>query len=237
MSHWTDGPEISSGASFAARLRLCRMPLGQAVESTGGADDVLDATRRLHAARRVLDASSDPASPSPPKDLARELLQMEQRLVRLAQHLIPRGGEVDRLVTQTHPSVDSGQDAVAMAMLQRGRGYFDEWRLLLLEEQSPARQLVEFAASPYVDMLERHHPRLGLLLDEEGVLLRLLNPHHVREGVPPPAPGTRLEPLDTGDLRQVAWESLAPMPWVPLGRGLLLVQEEMVAGPLPQPSR
>lgn len=233
MSQCTDGPETSSGASFAARLRLCRMPLGQAMESTGGADDVLDATRRLHAARRLMNLSAQAALPPPTVGLAQELARMEQRLVRLTRHLLPGSGEGNGLVSQAHASMDSGQDAMAVAMLHRGRGYFDEWRLLLLEEQSPARQLVEFAASPYVDMLERHHPRLGLLLDEDGVLLRLLNPHRVKDGLPLPAPGTRLDSLETGEHRQVAWESLTPMPWISLGRGLLLVQEERPADPLP----
>ncbi len=238
MSQWTGGPEDSSGASFAARLRLCRMPLAVPLASKGSPDDVLDATRRLHAARLV---KADLALSSPGnetgQDLSQDLAELDQRLGRLLEQL---GGSPSVGPAQEgRPAVRPGEprDPLALDMLHRARGYFDEWRILLLEEQSPARQLQEFAASPYVDMLERHHARLALLLDGEGRLLRLVNPQRLPGNTGLPLPGTRLDPLPMGERLQVAWEGLPPFRWTALGGGMLLVREEHAAGPLPEPLR
>jgi hypothetical protein len=238
MSQWTGGPEDSSGASFAARLRLCRMPQEIPPASMGTPDDVLDATRRLHAAR--LSPSLHVPSRQGEEEgqaLSQDLADLDLRLGRLLDRL--GGSPVMGTQREVRPAVhpEEPKDALALVMLQRARGYFDEWRILLLEEQSPARQLQEFAASPYVDLLERHHPRLGLLLDGEGRLLRLMSPQRLPGFSGLPLPGTRLDPLPVGERLQVAWEGLAPFRWTALGGGLLLVREEDASGPLPEPLR
>jgi len=240
MAPWENRPQNLREGNFAARLRLCLMPTDSAPVGQPGEDDVLAATRRLHAARRAMEEGGGRAlaDSSDSTYLGSDLAHMDRRLNILLQRL---GGPPPEAARKASPNLGTESatgDAVALALLQRGRGYFDEWRLLLLDEEQPATQLLDFAASPYVDMLERHHPRLALLVDGEGRLLRLLNGARLEESQQQPVPGARLDPLPNAEHVQVAWQGLPPLRWTPLGSGMLLVREELEASsPLPQPLR
>lgn len=213
--------------SFPARARLLLALPADLTLSPLVEDAVLQATRRLH---QGIDPLETPPTKSmlDPQDRQRalataELARQHARLRRLLG-LDASSVNAQAVSGDPNPAGADPRKTEAHELLERARAFHEEWRQLLLDDSSPDAVLREFAASPYLDLLERHHDLLWLLLDREGCLLRAGR----SERAPAPLePGLWLEPEFVGAnqvlLRRSGWESAAPWLGLELAGGLFLV--------------
>jgi hypothetical protein len=183
-------------------------------------DAVLQAARRIKVAMGGTHGQGEgprPAESEGRNGVAEELGRLEHRLETLLTLL--------QAVPADAATPASCADPLAAELMGRARGYFDEWRQLLLEERSPAGIFEDFACSSYVDLLERVYARLFLLLDGEGRLLRICHAERGPRLVPPPQPGDHLNPSPVGPERVSLagdWSGLPELALVRLGDGQLL---------------
>ena len=206
-------PPATGAERFPARRRLRWMQPDEATSTTeaeaAAESGVLHATRRL----RDLLSANPVADPAPASSLEQErvseqLGRLDQRLRLLLGRLASEGAGAGESPAGSHAS-GSWPDAAARELCARALAYFEEWRLLLLEERSPAQLLADFAASSYLDQLERNCPSAFLILDAEGVVLRAAHAAF--------APGVRLAPeeleaalrLDLGGGALLVWPPTA----------------------------
>lgn len=200
-------PRPVPGERFPGRLRV-GWPLPEA-PAADPADEISRAARRLRqwpgapppSEPEAPSAPLRPAEPAPPR-VSAELEGLDRRLRGLASRLEREAGEA--------PCADE----VAEALLARARAWFDEWRLLLLEESGPDQLLADFASSSYAEQLERHHARFFLLLDASGQVLRAAHPERAGPAAAP-ARGARPSPAELEGLQSQA-----------LGAGRILVRPE-----------
>ncbi|MDP2360163.1 MAG: hypothetical protein Q8O14_05355 [bacterium] len=182
-------------------------------------DPILDALRRLRAERiPTAPDRSATADQRQPSNLSGELHRLERSLHDLRE----------RLDQAASPEESGGGDALAHILLQRAVSYYNEWRSLPGANRDPAIELADFAASTYLELLERHHPRLALVVDGEGRLLRLL--HGTRVPVAAalaPAAGEALGLRPVGErMTATAWPGLPPLLAARMGVGWMMVMAE-----------
>ncbi len=175
-------PKDPSGERFPARARL-RVPPHGADPAPGYGDAVWNAVHRLWRLQPQPEADAGRILEAERRQAARELERQQQRLrLLLGLTAVPGPG------TATPPPAPPEE---ARELLDRARAFHEEWRQLLPGEGPVAGALREFSTSPYLDLLERTHDRLWLLLDRDGCLLRAGRPQRAPE---PPEPGLWLEP-------------------------------------------
>ncbi len=216
---------------FPARARLRSILPGEASSPPLAEDAVLLALRRL----RERETCRPPAEGGPARSaeadrhLVAELERQNARLRRLLTLPLPEATRPTAPAADPpplgQPEVTDTRLAEALLLLERAAAFHAEWRQLLLEDNPPEAVLREFAASPYLDLLERHHTLPWLLLDREGCLLRAGRP----DALPRPLEtGAWLQP---GPLREgrlllgrAGWEDSGAWLGVELAGALFLVQ-------------
>jgi len=199
-------PKGPSREPFPARARLRQAPEADGGEP-GYGDAVLAALHHLWRLRPVSETNAGQILEAERRQAARELVRQQQRLRLLL------GLSVAPVSQPSTPPPAAPEEA--RELLDRARAFHEEWRQLLPGEAPQAGALREFSASPYLDLLERTHDRLWLLLDQDGCLLRAGRP----QLAPGPAePGLWLEPGPLVDgllkLGRPGW--LERGPWLPL---------------------
>jgi len=204
---------------------------GEAASPPLAEDAVLAALRRL----RERESSPPPAAGDSVRaaETDRRLVaELERQNARL-RHLLalPLPEPVRPAAPDSGPPSPGAQPeradarlAEALLLLERAAAFHAEWRQVLLEDSPPEAVLREFAASPYLDLLERRHTLPWLLLDREGCLLRA--------GRPAALPGPleagawlQPEPLQEGHCRlnRAGWEEAGSWLGVELAGGVFLV--------------
>jgi hypothetical protein len=217
----TDSRNLSQEPSrerFPARARLLRGSPPDS-EGTGNGDVVLGAVRRLWRPAPDAEGEASLALEAERRQAARELERQQSRL-RLLLGLVPPASPA---MAGPEPPREPGAEE-ARDLLDRARAFHEEWRQLLPGDGTETGALREFSTSPYLDLLERKHDRLWLLLDRDGCLLRAGRPQRAPE---PVETGLWLEPglprdglLDLG---RPGWRELGPWLALSLEGGWFLV--------------
>lgn len=220
--------KLEPSSPFPARSRLRAVLPGEPVGPILHEDLLLQAVRRL----RGQEAGAGEEEAQPP---AEARLEQERRLAAL--ELERQNARLRKLLGLEEPHGRGRSDPPAAApgelqprlpecreLLDRARAFHEEWRQLMLDDPSPELVLREFAASPYLDLLEKRHDLLWLLLDREGCLLRA---GHGERAPAPLEAGLWLEPgpLSGGQvaLRRSPWLKCGSWLGLELEGGLFLV--------------
>lgn len=210
-------PQEPSRERFPARARLLHAP-PPGGEGAGSGDVVLSALRRLWRPSPGEAETAGQALEAERQQAARELERQHRRL-RLLLGLAAPAAEPDGPPAPRELGAEEARE-----LLDRARAFHEEWRQLLPGEGSEAGALREFSTSPYLDLLERKHDRLWLLLDRDGCLLRAGRPERAPE---PVEPGLWLEPGTPRDglleLGRPGWREGGPWLALALEGGWFLV--------------
>jgi hypothetical protein len=203
---------------FPARARLLHGTPSTS-EGTGNGDVVLGALRRLWRPAPEGAEPEDHGREAERQQAARELERQQRRLRLLLGLATPAAADPDGPAASRQPGEEEARE-----LLDRARAFHEEWRQLLPGDGSETGALREFSTSPYLDLLERKHDRLWLLLDRDGCLLRAGRPGRAPE---PVEPGLWLEPGTPRDglleLGRPGWREQGPWLALALEGGWFLV--------------